>query len=416
MSEILLFINLCGLALSARRRMGVANPFFIYFTVWSAIFFGYYLSAESFIPASPIFLLLIITASSLAFVILILAYIGVSKNNIAQGPERIYSRKRFLQLAQIVCALSVPFAYQQANALSGGVDIFTVLGYIYLRSAMTEEGQSFGVLTYFPILSYVLTSIYLYRYCAGHLKIFGLVVSVLVSVFYAYINTARTGVLLLLLLMVLPLFLKGYIGFKGGAISVGVLLALFVFIATMTAKGVSIEAEVGENVTSLLENLRSYTIAPFLAFSQLEKSLENFSWGANSFRLFFSIASALGVYEGQALSVAREYVYVPDPTNVYTVYDTYFRDFSYFGVLIPPAFLCFHWWLYKKARNLGGRWIFLYSASIYPLAMQFFADQYFSLLSIWIQLIFWYWLFLPSQLSASKDGRNVTFQISGKAA
>jgi oligosaccharide repeat unit polymerase len=103
---------------------------------------------------------------------------------------------------------------------------------------------------------------------------------------------------------------------------------------------------------------------------------------------------ALGLSNIQPVALIKEFTYVPDLTNVYTVYEVYFRDFSYSGILIPPLFLVGHYWLYRKALLFGGVWIFYYSASVYPLVMQFFQDQYFSILSLWIQVAFWFWLIL----------------------
>jgi oligosaccharide repeat unit polymerase len=98
------------------------------------------------------------------------------------------------------------------------------------------------------------------------------------------------------------------------------------------------------------------------------------------------------------IALLRDYESVPNLTNVYTVYEVYFRDFWYFGVLVPPVFLVVHWELYRRANFIGGIWIFFYSASIYPLVMQFFQDQYFSMLSMWMQIGFWYWfLLVPNQ-------------------
>jgi oligosaccharide repeat unit polymerase len=131
-----------------------------------------------------------------------------------------------------------------------------------------------------------------------------------------------------------------------------------------------------------------------LAFSQLFESSPSPDWGVHTFRFFIALQYVLGISAITPKPLVREFDFVPDPTNVYTAYDVYFRDFAYFGILVPPTFLILHYWLYRKAMRLGGVWIFYYSASVYPLVMQFYQDQYFSLLSMWIQIIFWYWIFL----------------------
>jgi oligosaccharide repeat unit polymerase len=221
-----------------------------------------------------------------------------------------------------------------------------------------------------------------------------LVISVAVSLFYAYLSTGRTNFLLLLLMVLMPLILLGIVRIKGLIIAFLLIGVTFVLVAAMTAKGVSLEASFSENTASLMENLTAYTAAPFVAMSKLVQVDRPADWGANTSRFFMSALYALGAIESPPSSLIRDYVFVPNPTNVYTVYDVYFRDFSYFGLFIPPLILAFHWWLYRQARVAAGRWVFYYAASVYPLVMQFFQDQYFSLLSIWIQLGFWFWVFV----------------------
>jgi oligosaccharide repeat unit polymerase len=152
-----------------------------------------------------------------------------------------------------------------------------------------------------------------------------------------------------------------------------------------------------ENLESFLENLISYTIAPVLALFGLMNTELMLDYGLNSLRGLIAVLYSFGLIESPPVNLIKNYEFVPNPTNVYTVYEVYFRDFYYFGLLIPPLFLLVHWWLYAKALRIGGRWVFYYAASVYPLLMQFFQDQYFSLFSMWVQVGFWYWLFLKSE-------------------
>jgi oligosaccharide repeat unit polymerase len=226
-----------------------------------------------------------------------------------------------------------------------------------------------------------------------------------VSLFYVYVSTGRTHLLLLLSLTLVPLIMLEVVRLRGLSIALLLTAATFVFIATMTAKGISLEADFLENAASLAENLRAYTVAPFVAMSELMQADRPIEWGANTFRFFISVLHALGVSDTPPPMLIRDYVFVPDPTNVYTVYDVYFRDFSYLGVFVPPSLLAVHWWLYDRARKVGGKWMFYYAASVYPLATQFFQDQYFSPLSIWIQIGLWFWIFLGADKKVPVDNR-----------
>ncbi|MBT2334944.1 oligosaccharide repeat unit polymerase [Variovorax paradoxus] len=384
--------------------MGFANPFQIYFFIWFFLILGYYFSRDSFIQVAPEYLLLILTAKAVALTLVVGVYLSISRAAEFKGFEGVLRpRVGRIWLAQILVLLAIPLVYQRAVSLAGGDDIFSVIGYIKLRSAMTDDGESFGVLSYFSVLSVVVTSILVNSYAERKIHLLRMIASILISLFYAYISTARTYVLFLFLLLIFPLVLAGVIRFKGILIALFFMVCAFIFVAMMTAKGVSVEADAADNASSFAENLRAYTVAPFLAFSRLVSNPPAAEWGLNTFRLVTTVLNALGVTDRAPPALIRSYEFVPDATNVYTVYETYFRDFLFLGVFIPPLFLIGHWWLYKKAKKSGGKWVYYYSASMYPLVMQFFQDQYFSLLAMWIQIGFWYWLLLSPQLRLEKD-------------
>ncbi len=375
--------------------MGIGNPFQIYFFIWFFIVGIYSLSSDSFIPVSPEFFFLIFVAKVLSFAILLVAsgkYNGgvvVNQSSVVWVP-----REKVLFFAQLFALLAIPLTYQKAKELSGGTDIFTVEGYMRLRSSMTEDGQGFGILVYFSILSHVISSIRVVDFVKRRAGGVFLLISVLSSLVYIYMGTGRTYILLLGLLMVIPLVVFGFVRIRGLMVSALIFMLMFFVIAAMTAKGVTVDAGSSENAGSLFSNLRSYTVAPLIAFSRLEAIGSEVSLGEYSFRFFVSILNAAGLFGVKPVALIKGYEFVPDATNVYTVYEVYFRDFSYVGVFVPPLFLIGHWFLYKRAMLFGGRWVFLYASSVYPLVMQFFQDQYFSLFSMWLQIWFWYWILL----------------------
>lgn len=372
--------------------MRLANPFQIYFLIWFLVFAGYYSSSESYISISTYFVLIIWILSFFSFLLLLFFRHQQLPVNFNVANYFNLSR-RFLIFALIIVVLAMPFVYQRANELSGG-DIFSVEGYINLRRSMTEEGAGFGVLGYFSILACVVTAIKFYDFLINRQDRWITIVSLLVGLFYAYVGTGRTFFLLLFLLLIIPAVIRGSIGWRGIAVSFFILIVMFLVVAAMTAKGISVDAGVEDNIASILESLRSYTVAPFLAFHNLMESDPPLMWGQNSFRFFIAVLNFMGFEDAKPVALIRDYQFVPDPTNVYTVYEAYFLDFNYFGMIIPPLFLVGHWFLYRRALRLGGVWLFYYAASTYPLVMQFFQDQYLSLFSMWIQMVFWIWIFI----------------------
>jgi oligosaccharide repeat unit polymerase len=402
MLEVLLIITLAGLILSCSRRMGIGNPFQLYFMIWFLIFFLYYVSRERYISVSSEFIVFLIAVKIFSFFLLFFTY------NMRKGASKLStpvsiskSQDRLIALAQIVVTVALPFVFFRSITFTGGGDIFTISGYGQLRIAMTYLGESFGLLNYFFIPSYVVSSLITFSYRQGSANISRLLVSILVSLSYVYLSTGRTHLLLFVCLMVTPLVLSETFRLKGILFAALVFSGIFIFMAGMADKGISKDVGIFENLESFHEYMSGYTVLPLLAFSRLVESGLDIDWGKNIFRFFFAVSYALGFSGTNPEPLVRDYIFYDAPTNVYTVYEVYFRDFFYFGIFIPPALLIAHYWLYRKAIRFSGVWVFYYSASVYPLLLQFFQDQYFSLLSIWIQVAFWYWLFLGLRKSKS---------------
>ena len=101
---------------------------------------------------------------------------------------------------------------------------------------------------------------------------------------------------------------------------------------------------------------------------------------------------------------------MPYPTNVYTYYSLYIRDFGpFYAWILLAVFGFLHTAIHNKAlRSTNVRFIFYYAFLLYPLLMSFFGDQYFSLISTWIQIAVFIELFLFINSSLINNELNST--------
>lgn len=396
MLETILLITFLGLIFSSHPRYGVANPFQIYFSVWFSVFFGYYLTEKTWIPLSDTFLSVCFALNLIWLISFVIAGRYIYHARKASSPSVIISKynKRTFYVLQILCLLALPLTYLTAMDLSVGMDIFTVEGFIRLRQALTVEDLGYGIFSYFTILSIVISSIAVVIFKDGNMSHTRLILSVVLSLAYCYLSTARTALLLFFTLHLFPSVVARR--FKVSAVGISIILMLIAcgFIAMMTSKGMSTRNDLATNVYSLLDYTRGYSVGPLLAFSTLFESSPEMAMGDYTFRTLYAVFYSLKLSSVAPVSVFRDYTLVPDPTNVYTVYDPYFRDFNYLGFLFVFLFIILHVTLYRRSYSKGGIYLFLYSATLYPLIMQFFQDQYFSLISMWVQLFIWYWIIL----------------------
>lgn len=407
MIEALIATLLFATILSSRKGVGTGNPFQIYFGTWLIIFVTYKISQDNYVSISPEFgfLLLLINAFAITIFLVLLALSRRHFSSPSQVPN-LTINTRLLATTQMATLICLPIAFREATSLASGDDIFSMQGYVKLRASMTHEGHGFGLIAYISIIAHVIASLRFFMPRKNWRDWLYLIAALIASSFFIYISTGRTFALLVICLCAVPLIISGQSQLRGFIVGLGLTVILFSVITTMTNKGLAVDESFASNIESIRDSIKPYTVAPLLAMSTVFDGNIPHQYGENTFRFFISFLHASNLTTHPPVELIKEYVYVPLATNVYTVYEPYYRDFSVAGMFIPPFLLVLHWWLYKNARRIGGQWIFYYSASVYPLVMQFFQDQYFSAISMWIQISFWYWLFIasPTRQASTNSG------------
>jgi len=248
-----------------------------------------------------------------------------------------------------------------------------------------KYGGSFGIWGYFLSFSYVASTYFVLSIRSRGESVLA-TLSFLVSLAYAFLATGRTFVLLLFVLIFVALRAKGIVSRRGAIIFAMPAVAFFFVITPLLA---------GRLVMDIVDYFLLYFVAP----------LSNFNWGINGifacctngemvFRTIFAVLSKFG-FDVQVIDLIQPWADTKLGGNVYTVFMPYYRDFGIFGVIgFMFSFGLVHSWLAKQATSDNPLAVFVNGIFLYALVMQFFQDQYFSLLSQWIQMIFWMYLFL----------------------
>ncbi|MDO4248250.1 MAG: O-antigen polymerase [Neisseria sp.] len=382
---ILIAITLFGLFVAKLGRYGPFNPFTLYFGVWAAIFIIYMLFQDVYYAVSEEYLLIQICVHLFAFCIMVATQLGKPIAKSQELPYEYVLNKKLFTLVQIILILALPEFYQMVVGYAGQ-NIFTSTGYTRLRYAFNNEGKDMGRLGYLFTFAFLSAAIGVFYAAKKQLNKWQAVLAVLLALFYAFLTTGRTFFLMIFLFTVIPLALLGKIKAKSLLVLSGGLLSMFLLVALLTSKGASADASFGDNILSFIDSVHNYLIAPFVALSLQMSDFNSPAFGDYSLRFFFSVLSAFGL-TNPPISLVRGYEFTPVPTNLYTVYEVYVRDFAIAGFFIPVLFLPIHWYLYKKACRGNEFYIILYAISAYPLMTQVLQDQYMSLISTWIQLL-----------------------------
>lgn len=174
-----------------------------------------------------------------------------------------------------------------------------------------------------------------------------------------------------------------------------------VFFSVFSSYKYFYQYEKGNFLEKTIEQITGYGCGGIIAFQRsLDLSALNHYYGLNTFRFFIAIYDDIAKTH-LANNLVQSFITIgPNAvTNVYTIYKYYADDFG-LGYALIVQFLIgiIHGVSYKKMSESNTYGIYVYSILIYPLIMQFFEDQYFSLASTWVQMILFGFIILKTNL------------------
>ena len=204
-----------------------------------------------------------------------------------------------------------------------------------------------------------------------------------VSAIYALTSSGRTAFLLLVAVVGGGLAVSGRIRLRTFvALAGGSFLLVFGLVALIMNKGIS----EGSSITSgFASTFTEYLVGGTAGLNDYLATATSGDSGQNTFRTLFAVLHRLGVGP-EPRNLVQEFRNVPFTTNVYSVFRPYHADFGWTGVVGFQALFGFlHGFAFVKAREGRRVYTLAYALLLYPLIMQVFQDQYFSLLSTWVQ-------------------------------
>ena len=295
------------------------------------------------------------------------------------GPEWAVNKKvvKFLALAAVFIT---PLALYKAISFaldSGELNIMYAM-----RSQVVDDdsGFSLGPLAYFEYVVYVLLFISadaqvkvnkkFFMFCMSINFIFFLVIMSKLILFIGFLST-------------LYLF---YIHERIKLRTIVILCLSFAALGLLFTQFRSATDGDTESTFTLMELLGMYIFSPIVAFCYENPAVSQY-WGYETFRPVYHILEVLGYNNHGEFAVLRPYVYLPIPTNVYTVMAPFFNDFGYPGVAFFAAVEggVFSW-VYKKACTGHTLARNLYAYFVVVIALQFFDEHFFSGFSKIVQM------------------------------
>ena len=297
---------------------------------------------------------------------------------------------RYLLVAIVLVVL--PFYIQASYKifLSSQIDSF----FSGLRSELLYGDEDIGPMKYIVTFSYVVYGINLIAYYKERNKLNLLLVglSLFLSVTYATFATGRALYLMLLAIYAGVAFIyKKDFSIKRISKLAGFFLIFFIFMGIIYGKGGDTDSTIKQNIEPAAEVTAIYLVS---SLNSLDYTLNNqfeITYSGNySLRFFIKIAQQLNIMpRADVADIVQEFVFIPYPTNIYTLYYKYIKDFGrVYAWIMVFLYGLLHSYLYNKAvatRQI--RFALYYAVMLFALMLSFFDDEYIFLTSMWLQII-----------------------------
>jgi oligosaccharide repeat unit polymerase len=406
---LLIQVSLCLLAFFRFGRRLLAPPVIFPF-LWSIILFlhlilGNSLLSELYPLTNSTFL--IITLGSICFVIGGLMPMSISKgqsyasekNIETEHPSTTWLRICFL----LIIIIGLPFYIHAAYRvfIASQLDNFLV----GIRTELGYGEEDIGITKYLITIAFVTFAINYHAYLKfrGRKNVIMVMVNLLVTITYAVLATGRSYFFMILAIYIgINYLYHQKITRRIYLTLLAFFIPLFLILGIVYGKGGSSDEKAGDNLILSLSTAGLYVVSPINALDQqIRNQRESKGTGENTLLFFNKIGQQAGILKKKETpTLVQEYAFVPYPTNVYTFYSSYLKDYG----IVYACFMLFlfgmlHTWIYFKAITVKTtRFTLYYAILMYPLLMSFFQDQYLNLFSTWIQMIFYIELFLTARL------------------
>jgi oligosaccharide repeat unit polymerase len=264
-----------------------------------------------------------------------------------------------------------------------------------VRTEICFGDVDIGPTKYFMTLSFIVFALNSLLYFTSTDKFFSrslLILSLLFNIIYIIFATGRIYFIMTISIYfgICYLYSKEFSLKRVLVVCVSFLFLFSIIGIAIYAKGGSANNTLQENISSAVESISIYAFTPLDACGILIDDRKPDNTGDRTLRVFKKFSKQTGFNPNAVVRpIIENYVFVPYPTNVYSLYSPYLEDFGkLYAWLAVGLFGFLHTYCYNKLKaHASIRLSLYYVLLLFPLFMSFFADQYFSLFSMWIQIV-----------------------------
>ncbi|CAM3673175.1 O-antigen polymerase [Flavobacterium chungbukense] len=274
-------------------------------------------------------------------------------------------------------------AYKQGTTLGQGSFFFNLR---LANTGIVETEYNYGIWQYVFTFAFVSFLIELFTYQKGENKK-RIVILIIINLLLSLITMAKSSFFFLFLSVLFSIMFRRKIPIRNLFIVFSILIGILSLLQLLRA---------GDESNVISSMFYTYIFGGIPALDQLVKGeMYSVQWGQMTMRFFRLFYGYLG---GEPLSpngmifandvTEKGYIYVPFPTNVFTVIGPFWLDFGYKGIAIFSFIIgSISGYLYRLALKKRLWAVISYSFFACTLVLQFFGEYVFTNLSYTIQII-----------------------------
>lgn len=394
----ILFILIMGIMLAAFLFFKIGDtfsPWTITTAVWLAIVVMFQFQGDLLYPLGDQFYTCLALWVPLFCASALITYHVLPRSNadagtIAQSPP--ISTVVFNTLYVISMVITPLYLYKIIQVVTM-FDTADMLSNIRLLAVYGDE--SYGFLNYSYVMNQVLIVVGLWRY--PKIPLWQLLTIIMAGLMSAFAIMEKGMLFFLFLSVLFVLYEKGVIKIRSIILSLATIVLLFFVINS--ARSFTEDADPNDAIP-FLDFFAIYVLSPSVAFEQVTEDLTP-QFGSHTFATIYLFLNRFGG-DYELNSKLQEFVWVPLPTNVFTVFQPFFEDFKYRGVAFFAVFYgFFSGWCYRLMRNGSGVGKCLYVYVVYVLVLQFFQENVMMSLVPVMQFIFFVVLIMQQKIQVS---------------
>jgi oligosaccharide repeat unit polymerase len=277
-----------------------------------------------------------------------------------------------------------------------------------LRLLAVYGDHDLGFLQYSYIINQSLFVIAIWQY--PKVPIWQIIVILIMNLMGQFAIMEKSGVFFLVITTLFVLYEKHVIKVRSIFITFGIIILVFFFI------NMSKEVKSDNSFESMtfVDFFSIYILSPSVAFGKVTEDLSN-QFGSHCFQYVYLFLNRWGIGDYEVNTRLQEFVWVPLPTNVFTIFQPFYEDFQYKGV----AFFAFIYgilsgWIYRLFRNGSFIARCIYAYFVRFLIMQFYHEDLIMNIILFIQFVFFVSIisFNSMKISFKKIGNNNAGKIS----